>query len=201
MNILKPAKHQKLIQIFQAGFSIRESGRIANVVFNTALKYFHRFNAGQQSPILCPCGKLSTHKGWCFHRIIRSEKRRAFMSRWHPGLDFSVDALSRRRSLRQQRIITEPPLTHYPYLSNTEETPGNKLSLIVNSLVSKNIPEQFRADLCQEIILLILSGDLKVEQIGISISTIKRRLYRRYHDPRVRFSLDLNGDIAWKDEA
>lgn len=194
MNKLKPEKRDNLFSAFREGLSIRQSMRLSGVSNHTACKYYKAFTA-QSGKMLCPCGQVATHKGWCTNRFLRSENRRRFMSIWHPRLDFSEAAIRRRLEERQRRKIerSESLTEFYPYLKT--ETPGTELIVKVNSMVPRDIPKQFRSDICQELLMAVIGGDISVEQVPAVIKKYAREVYRQCRMPDRFISLDLNGDI------
>lgn len=73
--------------LLSSGLSIRAVSRFTGVhtqtvkkVLKFLLKERDSLNLG---PILCPCGKVSTHRGWCRVRYSNSPARQRFMRRWH----------------------------------------------------------------------------------------------------------------------
>lgn len=64
----------------------------------------------------------------------------------------------------------EPLRLNYPYIaSSSMPSDGSDLIAKVNSLVSKHLPEDIRADVCQEILLRIVSGDLQADELSRDI--------------------------------
>lgn len=55
----------------------------------------------------------------------------------------------------------------YPYIVHDADRPddGTELIKLVNSAVPANLPDQWRADVCQELIIGILSGDISKGQV------------------------------------
>lgn len=64
------------------------------------------------------------------------------------------------------RFMTEPKNQNYPYLSkHNAESDGADLLKFVNRLVPNWVPDHMRADICQDMIVAILTGDVTREQL------------------------------------
>lgn len=67
----------------------------------------------------------------------------------------------------------------YPYLKHDPKTSeGRDLVLLVNELVTKNLPDQVRADACQDLAVAILSGDIKPEDAPDWVNRYVRDVFR-----------------------
>jgi hypothetical protein len=59
------------------------------------------------------------------------------------------------------------PIACYPYVVHDHTKPeGHDLVDLVNKAVPRGLPENIRADVCQDLIVALLAGDLTKEQIG-----------------------------------
>ena len=76
---------------------------------------------------------------------------------------------------REYRATTAgPPMTYYwPYGGN--EWPVD----VVNSIVSREYPEEIRADICQELCLLLVEGEAE-DTLASHIQRLRGELYGRY---------------------
>lgn len=84
----------------------------------------------------------------------------------------------------------------WPFLSR-QKTDGESLVGEINALVPRNLPEQVRADVCQDLILGVLSGDFTLEMLKGQVRAYVRRHYRDIEaDPFKGISFDqtLPGD-------
>lgn len=81
-NIVKPEKFTPAAQAFTSGNSVREVCRAIGLAKNTALR-IRRFVLERVGPVVCACGKLSGHRGWCRVRYQRSARRQRFIAQWH----------------------------------------------------------------------------------------------------------------------
>jgi hypothetical protein len=67
-------------------------------------------------------------------------------------------------------------LLSYPYLSDTT-LEGADLLMRINALVPQHLPSSMRADVCQELALSVLMGEIKPEEIDAHIGTYVRRQF------------------------
>lgn len=94
------------------------------------------------------------------------------------------------------------PQLFYPYLVHdvSKPTEGADLVKLVNQVVPSTIPEQWRADICQEMIVGLLSGDIKKDNINEHVAKYVSGQFAAnpilYEHHMRRFSLDapLRGD-------
>jgi hypothetical protein len=66
-----------------------------------------------------------------------------------------------RANIRQVDVACYPFIAHDPKRST-----GADLVLKVNAAVPRGLPEEFRADICQDIILAILTGEMKESELA-----------------------------------
>jgi|ERR1041384_183071 transposase-like protein len=79
--IRMPDKFMAAREWFRAGHSCRTVARKVGIAKHTAEKYRKFILVAEE--IRCPCGQLSTHRGFCWWRYQNSPKRQEFMKRWH----------------------------------------------------------------------------------------------------------------------
>ena len=80
----------------------------------------------------------------------------------------------------------------YPYLpEGITLSDDEELLVTVEQMVPKNIPEQIRGDLCQDLIVGILSGEIKAENLANEISRYVKSTFKRYPMKYCTLSLDL----------
>jgi hypothetical protein len=107
MNRLDQKTSELVFECFRASIGIRATARKLGIARGTATKYLRLFEAGEQTAVLCACGKPRhtgwckaqenaervealcgcgqpiRHRGWCRVRLARSPERQAFLrSRW-----------------------------------------------------------------------------------------------------------------------
>ena len=93
-----------------------------------------------------------------------------------------------RSNLRPISTLSAP--VYWPYRKPTGH--GGDMVQAVNSAIPKNIPEDVRADVAQELILGVLQGDITMEQVASEAAKYLRRFRREYEwDPQA-FSWDQN---------
>ena len=77
----------------------------------------------------------------------------------------------------------------------------NDLLILVNGLVPRGLPEQLRGDVCQEIILAVLSGELKQVDIPAEMQRFIRGQRKAQESSYMAISLDAPrlDDRSWHD--
>lgn len=108
-----------------------------------------------------------------------------------------LDAVARREERRHKRAIEiaeklaareahKRGLLQYPYVA--DPAPEHLDLLVVNDLVPKGIPEWIRADICQNIMLAVLEGEItiaKLKEKRESAQYFIRRFYREEVDHKL----------------
>lgn len=86
-----------------------------------------------------------------------------------------------KQGWRRVRPASSPEVPQfYPFLLNAEPSPEHNLIMLVDGAVPRGIPEQMRADVCQDMIVGILSGELSEEHIADQAAAYVRSMYRRF---------------------
>lgn len=84
---------------------------------------------------------------------------------------------------RASRIVYEPLTEFYPYIAKSP-TEEHDLLLAVDRAVGRRLPEEWRGDFCQDLIVSILSGDLAVENLDDELPNylklFKREMPNKY---------------------
>jgi hypothetical protein len=134
-----------------------------------------------------------------------------------PSLLIRVDRFTQERECAEWRVSLHPnagepvrergiaPL-FYPYMLHDPQKPDDGAAIVklVNQAVPWNWPEQIRADVCQEIIVGLLSGDVSVGGLHDAVAAYWRKHFKT--QPRVyeaglklSFSAPMPGtaDLAW----
>ncbi len=74
----------------------------------------------------------------------------------------------------------------YPFISEENPTDtGYDLVIEVNKLVPKTIPEDMRKDICQDILLAILSNKLRLEDVTMQFQSFVKSYYKNYSSPHI----------------
>lgn len=77
-----------------------------------------------------------------------------------------------RENSQQRRVFTNPLCEVYPYAPKEIDC---DLLKIVNDAVPRSVPEVVRADVCQDLILNVLAGEIPIAELGDNLeSAIKR---------------------------
>lgn len=80
--------------------------------------------------------------------------------------------------------------TLYPYILSPAKTEGSEIVLAVNEAIPRWIPEQLRADICQDMIVAIISGELDLSDLNAKASSYIKKMYRVYPTRYGAISLD-----------
>lgn len=131
----------------------------------TARKY--RRIALQDKRVLCACGRVSGHQGWCEWRVSLSPARQAY---------YAKCAAQSAIRLAQVRPRLEPVLTTWPFVRSFDND-DYALLKAVNELVPRSIPEHVRADVCQDILMDIVSGEIALEAVPRRIKEYAKKAY------------------------
>ena len=84
MNRLKPFQQAEVERLLLTGLPIREVGRLTGHSKITVAKYA-RVLVQRTGVLICPCGKPSSHRGWCRARVQRSPVRQDFLKHFGRG--------------------------------------------------------------------------------------------------------------------
>ena len=91
-------------------------------------------------------------------------------------------------------IVPQTRELQWPFIKRDlrgSPTLGEKLMVSVNTAVPNNIPEQIRADVCQDLIVGILAGDLSEYDLNAQVKTYIRKHYKSCEFNKFRdFSFD-----------
>lgn len=112
----------------------------------------------------------------------------------------------------RERGIPKSQELFYPYLAHDAEHPdgARDLVMLVNQSVPDYFPDHIRADICQDLIVGLLSGDIGVGQIHDRVEECTRntwKLHGKYADNQYGLSLDepipgtagSDGGINWRE--
>lgn len=69
-----------------------------------------------------------------------------------------------RRNWRRMPRVTTPLTVHWPFL-HKEAAKDHLDIMLVDSLVPKGIPEQWRQDMCQDLFVAVLSGEIEPDRL------------------------------------
>lgn len=106
---------------------------------------------------------------------IELETYQQFCAPWRVSLhpDFDANAEKPETGIRN---------LYYPYLAHDpkNEDDGRALVLLANQVVPEWLPEQIRADVCQDLIVGIMAGDVNPERADDFVIGYMRRIYRMF---------------------
>lgn len=149
------------MRLYRGGFSTRAVASTVGVAALTARRY-------KPDGIICPCGKIAGHYEWCEWRIGLSPNRQSYLEQCRRKSERRLATVRLRRD--------DVPLTTWPYVRSFDNDDYALLKR-VNDAVPRYLSEHVRADVCQEIIIDVISGDLVVEQIPSRLKEYLRRAY------------------------
>jgi len=89
---------------------------------------------------------------------------------------------------RKARAPHEVPLDLYPYISNP--TSEHELLLAVDAVVPKALPNDVRCDVCQDMIVAVLSGETNVENLRGDTGKYLRSFWKMFPEKYGHVSLD-----------
>jgi len=86
-GVVRMRKFMRACAMLDKGYSIREVARMTGLAKQTVqtIKDQTAYYLGEYDEVKCGCGGKAGHRGWCWWRLQRSPKRRAFLARWHPS--------------------------------------------------------------------------------------------------------------------
>lgn len=82
----------------------------------------------------------------------------------------------------------------YPFLTSYRQTPEHELLRAISAAVPSNIPEDRRADICQELALAVLIGDAEAKSFQTDWLKSFRKVYKMH--PTIYADLSLDAPIA-----
>lgn len=105
------------------------------------------------------------------------------------------DAEKRRRREVMKRLMAKPRQAmpyerQYPFSASRKAAPGNDLVQLVNASVPRGLSPDNRADICQEIIVGILCGEIDRDNIEIAVKEKMKSVNSEYQSKYGDLSLD-----------
>lgn len=195
-NFISPATVRKVGALLSQGHSHRAVARALGIKRTTVARY-----AIKLQPERCICGLPARHKGWCGPRYLKSSVHKELLAKINT--DYIDPPMPDKKSLKRARRFSDSTSTwslsdsKYPYCRGRPSDPGAALVAAVNAAVSRRLPDDARADVCQDLILSILEGDLSV---GDLTPAVKKQIARRQADYSRLSVLSLDA-IVGKDDA
>lgn len=111
----------------------------------------------------------------------------------------------RPRKLKEEKEEKSEPLLYYPYIVHDplQMTEHEKLVMAVNAVVPSTLPEDLRADICQDIIVALLTGELTRERLADSARPFVKEAMKARPIKYGHLSLDApvpgTEGMAWTD--
>lgn len=177
-NFTKPEKVQTAQTLFLNAKSIRQVAAIVGIARNTAEGIRRRMPNYRN--ILCACGKPALHRGWCAVRFQQSPKRQEFMQSkgWYGATPPWVRKLAKTHP-------SVPDISEfYPY--SREDV----LIRLVSDAMPDWIQNDTKADVSQDLLLALVSGEIKSDELHKHVPIYLLRHRRRFGQKRFMLSLD-----------
>lgn len=105
---------------------------------------------------------------WRFELTPVSEVSRSRSHAWWRHYEAPVKTKAELRERAAKKAEPKTAELMWPYIRHDHERPtnsGNDLVMAVNAVVSRRIPEENRADICQDLIMSILEGKFSVDDV------------------------------------
>lgn len=177
-----------VIKSFREGNSIKETARnIADVDVDSIRRIIKKFSIDLDK-YPCGCGRVITHQSWCWFRLNKSPNkeeniRKLFANlaiRWEKGVGIrggkGRDRTKPSRNRYTKRIPNKTKVSEFYPFNSVDE-----LVLHVNKMVPKVWDEEVRREVCQNILVDIVSGLLE-------LSTLTRELVNNYKKTYFKFT-------------
>lgn len=170
VRVLSQSRIDEVMAAIKAGMSLRAIVREAGVAKGTVARYMRIASEAGDAPKLCGCGGPAGHKGWCKWRYDRSPARQAYHAGrrvWNP----------RKQRVERQDLV-------YPFVVRDDGSEEHRLLRVVNAAVSRNFDPSLRADICQELIVAVLLGEVQEKDLAAKARTLTKLFKeRRDHLP------------------
>lgn len=132
--------------------------------------------------IPCPPEFVQWARGKTTHEAAARYKRSLpVVRRW-----FAESGIEPKRKERE----LAPPALAYPFLASNRRTPERDLLRKVNAVVPHYLPPDRRADICQDLLVAVLCGDLDEDALGLSSKDFVKHVLRQFPTQFGDLSLD-----------
>jgi hypothetical protein len=178
LNVLTQEKVDSINQLLIDGYGIRKIMGKVSVAKETVRRY--RTLLLKENIVFCKCGQKIGHKGFCSYRVSIYPQRQEFLltNEFFGG---RVPA-THRRSIELDRYL------RWPYSVYGKNIP--EIIIKVDESVPLTVPEKIRPDICQDIIVDLLSGIITPGDIQRCWKTYMNKAYRGVSDYRVKSIYD-----------
>jgi hypothetical protein len=133
----------------------------------------------------------------------------AMIYRLDPIAEFALRVRSHRDwrvmpgHLRPRKIAQEVLPEYYPYVSGTP-SPEHEMLMAVDAIVPKGLPNDVRCDVCQDMIVAILSGEASLENLKGDTSKYLKDFWKMFPGKYGHVSLDQpvygTDKMSWNDK-
>jgi hypothetical protein len=102
----------------------------------------------------CPCGLSGIHNGWCDFRVNLSAGRQNYLAE-----------------------CQESAAAYWPYLKDTNHQDYEMIA-VINNAVPRTLPEYVRADICQNLAVSILLGEIQLDDLQKAIPVLVKSAWK-----------------------
>lgn len=172
-------RREQIARCLRNGLSIRKTQQIVKAHSETILRV--KRSLGIIPAVYCGCGRVNNHAGWCAFKVAESPARQLY-----------YQLCAERSALTLARVIERKaaePLLVWPYLRDLSN-PEFRLLRLVNDSVSRTLPEHVRADVCQEILMAVISGEISDRDVPVYVPTFTKRIWSQQSNRFRERSLD-----------
>ena len=120
---------------------------------------------------------------------VKEQSPRTWFLDLHPIPETSPWSKRQWRRVAVERQPQELIPEHWPYISGTP-TSDHDLLLTVDRIVPKHLPPASRADICQDMIVAILTGETTVGDLQDSVPEYMKRFFKQFPMKYGHLSLD-----------
>jgi hypothetical protein len=175
---LRPHQIARIEALLRSGYSIRAVATAVDIHRETVRRY-----AQTRQPEKCSCGKPIRHRGNCSARYLRSQVHKEVLAK--VAADFQEPPRRGRRQSANAVIRSR-----WPYCIEHNPGRGHALISAVDALVAKYLVDDIRADICQDLILHILEGNLEPSDLTEGIVNYASRKRINMFNERTTYRLD-----------
>ncbi len=86
--------------------------------------------------------------------------------------------------------VIRPAHQYYPYITGPVRD-EHRLVVVVNEAVPKGIPDDIRADICQDILVALLDHQIEIHDLSLAVPEFIKRQYRLFPTKYAPLSLDV----------
>lgn len=180
-NFVEPYIVDAIQNCVREGMTIRPIMQQLEIAKGTVERYRNLLLISEPN-LRCKCGAPIGHRGWCHERVKSSPARQIFLANWQPN---RIYIHTQRKTDPSEKPL---PLLRWPFMVGHRELPPFLIE--IERIVPKTLPEHIRADVCQELSVSILSGEINEVHIPFVWRDVMKRVYKMHPGKYGPVSLD-----------